>query len=55
MKFISFNLQGSSRFGVTDENTITDLTDKVLGARTLKDLISKNAIPQAKKYALENP
>ena len=55
MKFISFNLQGSPRFGVTDENTITDLTDKVLGARTLKDLISKNGIPEAKKYTLENP
>lgn len=55
MKFISFNLKGSPRYGVTDENTITDLTDKVLGARTLKDLISKNGIPEAKKYALENP
>lgn len=55
MKFISFNLNGSPSYGVTDETNITDLTGKILGARTLKELISKNGISEAKKYATENP
>ena len=55
MKFISFLMNGDARYGIFDDNTITDLTDKILGARTLKELILKNGILDAKKYAKKHP
>ena len=55
MKFISFLHDNNSRFGVINEGKILDLTGKILGAKTLKQLISsKGGIAAAKKYALNN-
>ncbi len=54
MKFVSFLLKGEAKFGISDGKNIIDLTDKILGARTLKELIEKKAISEAKKYASEN-
>ena len=55
MKFVSFLLKGSPKFGISDGKSITDLTNKISGSKTLKDLISNNGINDAKKYAKENP
>ena len=55
MKFVSFLLKGSPKFGVSDGKNITDLTNKISGSKTLKELISNNGITDAKKYAKENP
>ena len=44
MKFISYKHNSQSKFGIIDNNLITDLTGKISGADTLKDLISKNVI-----------
>ena len=41
MKFISFLHESKHKFGILDNNLITDLTDKISGAHTLKDLIYK--------------
>ena len=55
MKFISYKHKSESKFGIIDNNLITDLTGKILGADTLKDLIFKNGISEAKKFAEANP
>ena len=55
MKFISYKHNSESKFGIIDNNLITDLTGKISGADTLKDLISKNGISEAKAYAASNP
>ena len=55
MKFVSFKLKGSPSFGIYNDKNITDLTGKILGCSSLKELISKNGISKAKKYAKENP
>ena len=55
MKFISYKHNSEPKFGIIDNNLITDLTGKISGADTLKDLISKNAISEAKTYASANP
>ena len=55
MKFVSFLLKGSPKFGISDGKSITDLTNKISGSKTLKELISNNGIIDAKKYAKENP
>ncbi len=55
MKFVSFLLKGSPKFGISDGKSITDLTNKISGSKTLKELISNNGINDAKKYAKENP
>ncbi len=55
MKFISYKYNSELKFGILDNNLITDLTGKILGADTLKDLILKNGILEAKKYASANP
>ena len=54
MKFISFIHNKEAKFGIINDKTILDLTGKVLKANTLKDLIAKNGISEAKKYAAEN-
>ena len=41
MKFLSFLLNGKAKFGTYNKKYITDLTGKIKGALTLKDLISK--------------
>ena len=55
MKFVSFLLKGSPKFGISDGKSITDLTNKISGSKTLKELIANNGINDAKKYAKENP
>ena len=55
MKFISYKLNSESKFGIIDNNLITDLTDKISESHTLKDLIFKKGISEAKKFASANP
>ena len=55
MKFISYKHNSEPKFGIIDNNLITDLTGKISGADTLKDLISKNGISEAKTYSSANP
>ena len=54
MKFISYSHNGEHKFGILDKDLITDLTGKISGATTLKDLILKKGISEAKKYASVN-
>ena len=54
MKFLSFKINGKAKFGVFNEKKITDLTGKIKNALSLKELISINAIPEAKEYVLKN-
>ena len=51
MKFISFSHNGQNKFGIINNNKITDLTGKVSNSNTLKDLISNKGIEEAKNYA----
>ena len=55
MKFISYSHNGEHKFGILDSDLITDLTGKILGATSLKELIFKKGISEAKKYASANP
>ena len=55
MKFLSFLLNGNPRFGIYNDKNVTDLTGKIKNTTSLKDLISRDCIPEAKKYALKNP
>ena len=55
MKFISFKHNKQNKFGIINNNKITDLTGKVSNSNTLKDLISNQGIEEAKSYATSNP
>ena len=55
MKFISDLHNDEDKFGILDNDLITDLTSKISGATSLKDLILKKSISEAKKYASANP
>ena len=55
MKFISYLHDGEHKFGILDSDLITDLTGKISGATSLKELIFKKGISEAKKYASANP
>ena len=55
MKFISYLHNDEDKFGILDNDLITDLTGKISGATSLKDLILKKGISEAKKYASANP
>ena len=55
MKFISFNHDNSEKFGIIENNLITDLTGKIDGALSLKELIKIKKIKEAKEYAKSNP
>ena len=55
MKFISFSHNGQKKFGIINNNKITDLTGKISDSNTLKDLISNKGIHEAKNYAKNNP
>ena len=55
MKFISFSHNGQKKFGIINNNKITDLTGKIYDSITLKDLISNKGIHEAKNYAKNNP
>ena len=54
MKFVSFLLKGQAKFGISDGKNLTDLTGKIKGAKTLKELISNKGIQEAKEYAKKN-
>ena len=53
MKFISYSHNGEYKFGILNNDLITDLTGKISGATSLKDLILKKGISDAKRYATE--
>ena len=55
MKFISYSHNGEHKFGILNNDLITDLTGKISGATSLKDLILKKGISEAIKYASANP
>ena len=55
MNFISFLFNRKARYGISNNDSITDLTNKVLGAKTLKELILLHGISEAKKFVLESP
>ena len=55
MKFVSFLLKGQVKFGISHGKTLTDLTGKIKGANTLKELISNKVIREAKEYVKKNP
>ena len=55
MKFVSFLQNNQAKFGISDGKNITDLTGKINGSNTLKELISDKAIQKAKEYAKKNP
>ena len=55
MKFVSFLQKSQAKFGISDGKNITDLTGKINGANTLKELISNKGIEEAKKYVKKNP
>jgi len=55
MKFVSFLQKSQAKFGISDGKNITDLTGKINGANTLKELISNKGIEEAKQYAKKNP
>ena len=44
MKFISYSHNDEHKFGILDNDLITDLTGKISGATSLKDLILKKQI-----------
>jgi len=54
MKLVSFTAQGNSGFGAISGDKITDLTGRVNGAKTLKQLIENDAINEARAYADSN-
>ena len=51
MKFVSFLIKGQPKFGVSDGKNITDLTGKIKGAQTLKELIINESINEAKEFS----
>ena len=55
MKFVSFLQKSQAKFGISDGKNITDLTGKINGANTLKELISNKGIEEAKQYIKKNP
>ena len=55
MKFISFNHNNIEKFGIIENNLITDLTGKIDGASSLKELIKLKKIKEAKEYTKGNP
>ena len=55
MKFVSFLLKDQPKFGVSDGKNITDLTGKIKGAQTLKELLIIESINEAKEFSKKNP
>ena len=55
MKFVSFKHNNVEKFGIIENNLITDLTGKISGASNLKELIKIKKIKEAKKYVISNP
>ena len=48
MKFISYSHNDEHKFGILENDLITDLTGKISGATSLKDLILKKVFPMQK-------
>ena len=48
MKFVSFLQNNHAKFGISDGKNITDLTGKIGGANTLKELIANKLIQEEK-------
>lgn len=55
MKFVSFSKEQNVGFGTISDGVITDLTNKIGGAKTLRQLIENNGIERAKRYAADKP
>ena len=55
MKFLSFLYNNQKKYGIIKNKIITDLTDKINGAKSLKELIEKKNISKAKVFATQNP
>ena len=55
MKFVSFLLKDQAKFGISNDKNITDLTGKIKGANTLKELIANKGISESKEYVKKNP
>ena len=55
MKFVSYKHDNVEKFGIIENNLITDLTGKIGGASNLKELIKIKKIKEAKEYAKSNP
>ena len=51
MKFVSFLQNNQAKFGISDGKNITDLTGKIKGANTLKELIANKLITEAKEFS----
>ncbi len=54
MKFVSFTRNDNDGFGIISDDKITDLTGKIGGAKTLRQLIENDAIKEACAYATNN-
>ena len=52
MKFISFKHNNEAKFGIQNNKLITDITYKISGAKTLKDLIAIKNTTTAKASLL---
>ena len=55
MNFISFLKDGEEKFGISQDQKITDLTGKINGSNSLKELIFSNGLHEARRYAENNP
>ena len=55
MKFASFTRDGIDSFGVISDDRITDLTRKIGGATTLRQIIENGVIADASEYARQKP
>jgi 2-keto-4-pentenoate hydratase/2-oxohepta-3-ene-1,7-dioic acid hydratase in catechol pathway len=53
MKFVSFSKDQNVGFGTISDGVITDLTNKIGGAKTLRQLIENNGVERAKRYAAD--
>ena len=54
MKFVSFKHNNVEKFGIIENNLITDLTGKIGGASNLKELIKIKKIKEAKRICNKN-
>lgn len=54
MKFVSFTKNNKDGFGTISDGKITDLTGRVGGAETLRQLIENDAVQEACRFAEQN-
>ena len=55
MNFISYLKDGEEKFGISQDHKIIDLTGKINGSNSLKELIFSNGLHEARKYAANHP